>query len=52
MTSGKVSGQDSGIDQAYEAARQAALARLERGAHLGGGPLPPRDELHDRARLR
>ena len=39
-------------DQAYEAAKQAALERLQRGAHLGGGPLPARDELHDRAGLR
>jgi predicted transcriptional regulator len=39
-------------DDAYETARRAALARLERGSHLGGGPLPSRDELHDRASLR
>lgn len=39
-------------DEAYEAAKRAALERLARGAHLGGGPLPPRDELHERARLR
>jgi predicted transcriptional regulator len=38
-------------DEAYEAAKRAALARLERGAHLGGGPLPARDELHERADL-
>ena len=36
----------------YAKARQAALARLSRGQHLGGGKLPPRDELHDRAKLR
>jgi hypothetical protein len=30
-----------------------ALSRLDQGgSHLGGGPLPTRDELHDRARLR
>jgi predicted transcriptional regulator len=39
-------------DEAYEAAKRAALERLARGAHLGGGPLPTRDELHDRAGLR
>jgi predicted transcriptional regulator len=37
---------------AYESAKQAALKRLEEGAHLGGGPLPARGELHDRAGLR
>jgi predicted transcriptional regulator len=39
-------------DEAYETAKRAALQRLERGAHLGGGPLPSREELHDRARIR
>ena len=39
-------------NEAYEAAKRAALERLARGAHLGGGPLPPRNELHERARLR
>ena len=39
-------------DEAYETAKRAALERLERGVHLGGGPLPSRDELHDRAGLR
>lgn len=39
-------------DEAYEAAKGAALARLEQGSHLGGSPLPSRDELHDRASLR
>ena len=39
-------------DEAYETAKRAALARLERGAHLGGGLLPRRDELHDRASVR
>jgi len=34
-------------DEAYETAKRAALERLERGAHLGGGPLPSRDEIHD-----
>jgi len=39
-------------DEAYETAKRAALERLERGSHLGGGPLPSRDELYDRAGLR
>jgi len=39
-------------DEAYETAKQAALARLERGTHLGGGSLPAREDLHDRAHLR
>ncbi|HEY0513371.1 MAG TPA: DUF6364 family protein [Thermoanaerobaculia bacterium] len=39
-------------DDTYETAKRAALKRLEQGAHLGGGLLPRRDELHDRARLR
>jgi plasmid stability protein len=38
--------------EAYETAKRAALQRLERGTHLGGGPLPSRDELHYRAGLR
>jgi predicted transcriptional regulator len=36
----------------YDAAHAAARRRLERGARLGGGPLPTREELHDRAGLR
>lgn len=39
-------------DEAYEAAKRVALERLARGSHLGGEPLPARDELHDRADLR
>jgi predicted transcriptional regulator len=39
-------------DEAYETAKRAALERLERGSRLGGGPLPSRDELHERAQLR
>lgn len=39
-------------DEAYENAKRAALERLERGSHLGGAPLPSRDELYDRADLR
>ncbi|HVV49239.1 MAG TPA: hypothetical protein VHO06_06255 [Polyangia bacterium] len=33
-------------------AREAAVRRLAHGTSLGGGPLPVRDELHDRAKLR
>ena len=33
---------------AYERARRQALALLERGFPMGGQPLPPRDELHER----
>jgi predicted transcriptional regulator len=39
-------------NEAYESAKRAALERLARGNHLGGGPLPSRAELHDRASLR
>lgn len=37
-----------GEDDAYRRARAIALAQLDRGFHLGGGPLPERDALHDR----
>ena len=36
----------------YIKARESALLRLSKGAHLGSGPLPSRDDLHDRAKLR
>ena len=36
----------------YAKAREAAIHRLRRGQSLGGGTLPARDELHDRAKLR
>lgn len=36
----------------YTQARDAALSRLRRGSSLGGGKLPAREELHDRAALR
>jgi hypothetical protein len=36
----------------YARAREAAIRRLDRGQSLGGGSLPTRDELHDRAKLR
>ena len=39
-------------DEAYEGAKRTALKRLETGAHLGGGPLSSRDELHERGHLR
>jgi hypothetical protein len=35
-------------DDAYENARRRALARLERGFHLGGKITVRRDELHER----
>lgn len=37
-----------GENEAYEHARTAALAHLDRGFHLGGGALPVRSALHDR----
>ena len=39
-------------DEVYETAKRAALERLERGSNLGGGPLPNRDEIYNRAGLR
>jgi hypothetical protein len=36
----------------YMRARDSAVRRLTRGKSLGGGKLPSRDELHDRAKLR
>lgn len=35
-------------DEDYERAMQDALAELERGYDLGGGPYPARDALYDR----
>jgi hypothetical protein len=37
-----------GADEAYERAAASAIARMERGFHLGGGKLVSRDELHER----
>ncbi|RME20779.1 MAG: hypothetical protein D6806_15775 [Deltaproteobacteria bacterium] len=36
-------------DDAYRTAREAARRRLMRGTDLGGGRLPRREELHERA---
>ena len=36
----------------YDKARATALRRLARGQSLGGGPMPRREELHDRGKLR
>jgi hypothetical protein len=33
-------------------AKEAAVRRLSHGTSLGGGPLPGRDDLHERAKLR
>ena len=32
----------------YQRAERQALATLDKGFHMGGQPLPPRDELHER----
>lgn len=37
-----------GEDDAYQRAKVAALAQLKQGFHLGGGPLPDRDAMHER----
>jgi hypothetical protein len=39
-------------DDAYEIAQRRALALLEKGFHMGGGPMVSREELHDRENLR
>jgi len=36
----------------FDRAKTSAAKRLQRGHALGGGKLPTRDELHDRAKLR
>ena len=38
--------------QEYEQAKVRALALMNRGFHLGGGPYPTREELYDRKGLR
>jgi hypothetical protein len=35
-------------EDSYERAKRGALAALDRGFDMGGGPLPSRDELHER----
>lgn len=35
-------------DEAYERASASAIARLERGYHMGGGRMTNRDALHER----
>ena len=35
-------------DEAYERAHRTALDLMERGLHLGGGPMLSRGSLHDR----
>lgn len=37
-----------GEDEAYQRAKRHARAMLRKGFHMGGGPLPTRDELHER----
>jgi predicted transcriptional regulator len=37
-----------GDDDAYQRAKDAALAHLRQGFHLGGGRLPDREALHER----
>lgn len=37
-----------GEDESYQRAKSVALEQLRRGFHLGGGPSPERDVLHER----
>ncbi len=37
-----------GEEEAYERAERQAMTLLDQGFHLGGGPRPSRDELHER----
>jgi len=39
-------------DEEYARAAESAIARMEQGFHLGGGPYATREELHDRENLR
>jgi hypothetical protein len=39
-------------ERGFERAKASAAKRLQRGHALGGGELPTRDQLHDRAKLR
>jgi hypothetical protein len=49
--SGLLAGQVEALvneDDAYERAAASAIARLERGYHMGGERMVSRDELHER----
>lgn len=35
-------------DDRYRRARMIALRQLDRGFHMGGGPVPDRETLHER----
>jgi len=35
-------------EETYQRAQRKAIAMLDEGFHMGGQPLPPRDELHER----
>ena len=37
-----------GQEEAYENSRRTALRLMEQGFRLGGAPLTPRDQLHER----
>ena len=37
-----------GEDVSYQRAKAVARAHMNKGFHLGGGPLPGRDALHER----
>jgi hypothetical protein len=39
---------ETGVDEAYERAKKHALTIMRPGFHMGGGPYPTRDELHER----
>ena len=35
-------------DETYQQAQRQAISMLDKGFPMGGQPLPPRDELHER----
>ncbi|HEY2159056.1 MAG TPA: hypothetical protein VGH33_25735, partial [Isosphaeraceae bacterium] len=37
------------LDSEREASRRRAIARMEKGFHLGGAPYPTREEIHERS---
>jgi hypothetical protein len=37
-----------GEDESYQRAKAVAREQMTKGFHLGGGPLPDRDALHER----